>query len=393
MNYHIIVQDKFFDAYIEDIYQLHQEANNIFLVRGKQGETPWLKTKRKVEYLGDDYSTYMQKLQSLLPEDRLFVSWYDLFIGQAIVDSGIRNEVYVWMMGGDFYADPFWYHAEWLFDKHTLKFIKQHYGYPKINWKRRPKNWKNIYYDWKTKQKFLSEQRGLYEKKLKTIHRIDYLILPKEDVAEFNRVKELYPGSSFKMLNGVYDQNYDQAIQIEDSKKPNRILKILVGNSADPTNNYMDAYRHLKNCINGNIEIYSALSYGDEMNRQNVINEGSKMFGERFHPITEFMERQTYISFLNGMDSIVMYHNRQQACGNIMTAITLGKPVFMKSINPIYAMLRQIGITSVYDVRDLSNISLRQAIERACADREGNATRIAETYSRKVRQNYLKELL
>ena len=74
MNYHIITQDKFFDAYIEDIYKLHQEANNVFWVRGEKGEMPWLTSKRKVEYLGNDQTKYVDKLRTLKPEDKLFVS-------------------------------------------------------------------------------------------------------------------------------------------------------------------------------------------------------------------------------------------------------------------------------------------------------------------------------
>ena len=67
MNYHIITQDKFFDAYIEDIYKLHLEANNVFWVRGKKGEMPWLKTDRAVEYLPHDHSLYVDKYAPLIP--------------------------------------------------------------------------------------------------------------------------------------------------------------------------------------------------------------------------------------------------------------------------------------------------------------------------------------
>ena len=51
MNCHIITQDKFFNGYIEDIYELHLEHENVFWVQGVPGECPHLTTKRKIEYL------------------------------------------------------------------------------------------------------------------------------------------------------------------------------------------------------------------------------------------------------------------------------------------------------------------------------------------------------
>ena len=211
MNYHIITQDKFFDAYIEDIYKLHLEASNVFWVRGKKGEISFLKTNRPIEYLGNDKADYIAKFKTLKPEDKLFISWYDMYIGQAILDSGITNDIYVWVMGGDFYAEPFWYHASWLYDKYTLKFIKskKEYGYPQVNWKRKPKNWSKIFDELKIKWNFQAEQKKLYEIKLKTIQRINFLIMSEYWISEFNRVKELYPGCTFRRVSAAFDQNFD----------------------------------------------------------------------------------------------------------------------------------------------------------------------------------------
>lgn len=396
MNYHIITQDKFFDSYIEDIYKVNNGFNNTFWVRGKEGETSLLKTKRKVEYLGEDNSEYLiKKLQSLKPNDRLFVFWYDTYMGKAILDSGINNNIYVWVMGGDFYADPFWYHTSWLFDKYTLRFIKKSkkYGYPKVNWKRKPKNWGKIFDELKVKWNFQAEQLKLYETKLKTIHRINYLVMSEYWISEFDKVRELYPGSTFQRVSAALDQNFDVAARLDVPNRYDDTIKILIGNSADPTNNYIDAYKYLKNHFFDKYEIYSILSYGDNIYKEYVLKEGEKIFGNAFRPIVNFMERQAYIEFLKNIDVVIMYHNRQQACGNIITLITLGKPVFMKSISPVYSMLKSLGVTSIYDVCDIKKIDIHNVIESARKDRQTNIDKIANVYSEQVRIQYWKDLL
>ena len=54
MNYHVITQDKFFNGYIEDIYDLHLEDDNVFWVQGNPGECPHLTSSRAKEYLTND---------------------------------------------------------------------------------------------------------------------------------------------------------------------------------------------------------------------------------------------------------------------------------------------------------------------------------------------------
>ena len=291
MNYHIITQDKFFNAYIEDIYTLHEEANNVFWVRGKKGEMPWLETDKPVEYLPHDKSLYIDKLLTLKPEDKLFVSCYDVFIGQAILESGIQNEVYASVLGAEFYAEPFWYHAHWLFDKQTLRCIKkdEYYRFPKIHWFCRPRNWKYIPRDIRLRREFMSQQQQLYEQKLQTIKRINYLILPKEDKAEYEFIHKLYPGSTFRHVYGSpFSQNYDDACLMPtkaySSDKP---IKILIGNSADPTNNYLDAFawivRQMRKTTRP-IQIYAILSYGDPRNKEKVLARGKALLKDAFIP-------------------------------------------------------------------------------------------------------------
>lgn len=399
MNYHIITQDKFFDAYIEDIYTLHQEDNNVFWVRGYKGDTALLNTKRDVEYIGNDREYYIRRLQALNPEDKVFIACYDMFMGKIVLESRIPNDIYVWVMGWEMYTEPFWYNADWVYDKCTLNFIKRtkNYGYPQVNWKRKPNNWWKIYDEICLLLAFMPQQRQLYQQKLKTMKRINYLIQPKEGKSEFELLHNLYPGCSFQSAHGTLNQNYDTASKLPTkSIQPTQPINMLLGNSADTTNNYQDAFRWLKKQIRNlsrPIKIYAILSYGDSLNRDEVIKEGKRLFGERFMPIIEFMGREEYLNFLNDMDVIVMYHNRQQACGNIMTTVTLGKPVMMKSCSPIYQMMKQQGCSSIYDVADVSFANIEDMIQAAANEREQNMAIVRKINSEEGRLNYWKELL
>ena len=73
MNYHIITQEKFFNTYIEDIYRLGLQDENVIWVRGNEGKNVFFQTDRPVEYIGEDRHHFEEKLRQLKPEDNHIV--------------------------------------------------------------------------------------------------------------------------------------------------------------------------------------------------------------------------------------------------------------------------------------------------------------------------------
>lgn len=395
MNYHIITQDKFFNRYIEDIYDLHLEDENVFWVQGNFGDYPYLTTSHKIEYLTNDKEHIINRLKTLSTNDCLFVSWYCGIVAQAILESKIRNPLYVYLMGGEFYADPIGWHNDWLYDRKTHRKLKQIGYIPTIKWTRRnPLNWWRIIDDIKRIRYYTRKLQIEYKRKLLEIERIDYVVLPKQANDEYELLKRLYPTFRAKHVYGLFDQNFDLARNMTMKSTYNYPYRILLGNSADPTNNHIDVMDYVDEVfLKSEIELFTALSYGDKNSKKWVIDYGKKKFGEHFHPIVTFMDRQVYLDFLNSMDVVIMFHNRQQAVGNIMTALVLGKPVFMKSTNAVYKMLKKIGITTVYDVRTLSRLTLSHLITEAMSKRAETICIIEKVYSKKMRLKYLDELL
>lgn len=394
MNYHIFPQDKFFDAYIEDIYKLHQEHNNVFWARGVEGESSLLKTKRPIIYIGNEKESIIDRLKTLNPEDKLFVSWYDVFIGDCILRSNITNKLYVYLMGGDFYDDPKGYHNYWLYDKYT-KMIVEKLQLPIINFKRRPRNWNKTINEIRIRKNYKKRIVDDYNKKIETIERIDYLVTCADNIGEVALVKKLYPSFRGKYVYGSYDQNFDLAKDIISSEpySGKRPLRILLGNSANPTNNHIDACRFLQKTMKVDKKIICPLSYGNSVYSTIFQQWAQKHLQEQFSPITNFMNREDYIIFLNKVDIVVMYHNRQQALGNIITSLVLGKPVFLKRNNPVYAMLKNIGIPNVYDVFQIKGLNLSEVCRIAQDNREACVSVIHQYFSEEARLKNLSNLI
>lgn len=113
-------------------------------------------------------------------------------------------------------------------------------------------------------------------------------------------------------------------------KKEKDYISIQLGNSATSTNNHMQILKKLHKFKEENIRIFVPLSYGDKKYAEKVIEEGEKLFGEKFVAITTFMNVDEYNQFLCQIDIAIFGINRQQALGNIQALLYLGKKIYLK---------------------------------------------------------------
>ena len=143
-------------------------------------------------------------------------------------------------------------------------------------------------------------------------------------------------------------------------------LNILLGNSADPSNNHIEALERLLPFKDQPFKIYAPLSYGDQNHAQKVISQGKAWFGDKFVPMTEFMPFEQYLEFLKSLDIAIFNHQRQQAMGNTITLLGMGKTVFMRSDVSHWRFLTGLGI-KLNDVEklELCRIARDEADENA----------------------------
>lgn len=133
-------------------------------------------------------------------------------------------------------------------------------------------------------------------------------------------------------------------------------IKILLGNSATPANNHIDIFCKLAE-IDLDYKLIVPLNYGSDIYSKKIESEGRKRLGDRFIPITEFMELSDYNDLLSQCEIAIMNHYRQQGVGNIVTLLWLGAKLFINRRSLLYDFFMDKKIL-IYDVEELSIESL-----------------------------------
>lgn len=139
-------------------------------------------------------------------------------------------------------------------------------------------------------------------------------------------------------------------------------INIQIGNSADSSNNHFEILDKLLPFKNQNIKIYAPLSYGDQAHAKKVIATGKELFGEKFIALTEYIPFEQYLQFLGSIDIAIFNHKRQQAMGNTITLLGLGKTVFIRSDTTQWQFFKDKNI-EVYDSIKLDSIDKKEHLD------------------------------
>lgn len=191
-----------------------------------------------------------------------------------------------------------------------------------------------------------------YLKKI-VVRKIRYMISYLEN--EVNLVKNYYKSEAI-FLNCICYPNLtfeglNSLIVNTEYKSP---LKILVGNSSSINNYQIEVFEKIK--FFNDIQVYTPLSYGPNFNREIIINCGNSIFGEKFFPITKFINYEEYKSFLNKIDIAIFNHKHQEAMGNILLLLYFGKKVYLNSKITSKEFFDKLGIVT-YSINDISDYS------------------------------------
>ncbi len=168
-------------------------------------------------------------------------------------------------------------------------------------------------------------------------------------------------------------------------KKSGTAINILVGNSADPTNNHEEIFDKLTAYQQENIQIFCPLSYGPIDNAKRIAKLGRELFGEKFKPLLDFMPFEKYLELLGQIDIAVFAHKRQQGMGNTITLLGLGKKFYMRSDITPWAMFDELGV-KVFDLRNLDLVPLNDDVRR------DNQVRIKSHFSEIILTKQLREI-
>lgn len=199
------------------------------------------------------------------------------------------------------------------------------------------------------------------------IKQIDKILFPKiNNLVSFNKfdyelLLEKYPSDknvNRKFYFAPYFVSYVFASSDFNKRVKSKQKTILVGNSASESNNHIDCFIKLFNEVDKSINrVVCPLTYGDSVYREQVIEFGRKLFGDRFDPITEYIDYKKHVKILEEVDEAIFFHDRQQALSTIIQLLALGKKVYIKNSVTTYRFLIQHGIL-VYNAIEDFNLNI-----------------------------------
>jgi hypothetical protein len=167
---------------------------------------------------------------------------------------------------------------------------------------------------------------------------------------DFEIAKKLYNTKAKYHECIMYPSNVYSDYEIQS--KTRNVITVLVGNSADDSNNHEYIIDKLRKLETQNFNIICPLSYGPVKHANKIINLGKLAFDERFTPLSQFLTFKEYLEILATVDIAVFAHERQQAMGNIITLLGLGKKVYMRKDISTFSLFEDLNI-KVFDIESL----------------------------------------
>lgn len=169
---------------------------------------------------------------------------------------------------------------------------------------------------------------------------------------DYELAKKWYGSKSKFIQNLMYTSHVARPIPSMDVDSEDKIINIQVGNSADPSNNHKEVFEYLSKLPSKEFRVYCPLSYGSPKNKDLVLSQGEQLLKSNFIPMTDFLEFSEYNEYMSSINVAVFNHNRQQAMGNIIGLLSLGKKVVLKHTTTPYAFFKSIGL-DVYSLKDV----------------------------------------
>jgi dTDP-N-acetylfucosamine:lipid II N-acetylfucosaminyltransferase len=176
--------------------------------------------------------------------------------------------------------------------------------------------------------------------------------------ADLKLIKDVYR-SHAKMYLAQYtgETEVSEVCRLKIAK-PTTPIRCLVGNNANPSNNHMMLLDALSKFKNEDIEVYVPLSYAstDQDYIDRVCELGSRLFGSKFIPLTDYMDKLEYTKLLHTMSMGVFYQNRQQGGYNMLQLLMSGAKLYLNPQSATAKHFKETGITT-FDSKKITKLS------------------------------------
>ncbi|MBR0256351.1 MAG: TDP-N-acetylfucosamine:lipid II N-acetylfucosaminyltransferase [Synergistaceae bacterium] len=339
---HIIARDKFTAGYIEFMKICFPEYEHHFFTAAS-GFPINMFNYDNIHYYNHQREMFFNpSYRKLLREcGKIIISgiWLSAKFKALMLASGLVRKTYLHFWGGDFYG------------------------------------WRNVRYSLihprRSIKKFL--HHCLIRKCAGTINLID---------TDIEKLCEIFPNTT-KHFTAPMKGSPRKKIDYEAARQElhqGSTFRILAGNSAFPENQHHMTFLALEHLKDANIEILCPLSYGVPEYRDKVIAEGKRIFGDKFIPVTDYMDFSEYVRLLASCGAGVFSNDRQQGMGNISILLRLGKKVYLRDDTSMWQHFTQNMKYVIYPVSELEGITL-EALVNFPAELAYNNIQIAEEYA------------
>ncbi|WP_213519760.1 TDP-N-acetylfucosamine:lipid II N-acetylfucosaminyltransferase [Paenibacillus montaniterrae] len=199
-------------------------------------------------------------------------------------------------------------------------------------------------------------------------------------VFDYNLIKQFYETQAPRIELGYNTSIYLNEAYCLSMKEIEgaSCIRVLVGNSGDISNNHQTIFEYLDKLLPSDSEVIVPLSYGNREHIEEIKRIGKMILKNRMIPLEQFMIFEEYVQLISKVNCIVMNHRRQQAVGNVLIGLYLGKAVFLSETSPVYYDLIDKGFI-IYKAGMLNNISLEQFSEICSLKYDQNKERL-KTY-------------
>lgn len=152
-----------------------------------------------------------------------------------------------------------------------------------------------------------------------------------------------YPSNIFNITPSIKDVNATRS-------------NIMVGHSGSEDNIHVEIFNLLCDRLPHDKNICCPLSY-PLMNSYitNVVEVGSRMFGERFTPLLSWMSKYDYDKFLDSVDIAILPSWRQHAMGNIINLLGRGIHVYINDQTTSWKFFKRLGL-HVYSFSQINDL-------------------------------------
>ncbi len=171
---------------------------------------------------------------------------------------------------------------------------------------------------------------------------------------DYDILKKFYRVSgNYIECNVLYFYSFNSSIgEIKDCPKEKTVL---LGNSGSESNNHKEAIKILSSDVQNIDKVYCPLSYGGAKKyRQEVIEYGKQLLGDKFIPLIDFIPLEQYKQMLEAVDIGLFNHNRQEGLANIWMLMFLGKTIYLKKDISSARYFKRVGIktNNIEDIKE-----------------------------------------